>query len=67
MDIGDKIKRLRLSNQLTLEELANRSELTKGFYSQLRKRFNISKYRNIRKYFRSSRDKFERLFFRRRR
>ena len=29
MDIGAKIKRIRLSNQLTLEELANRSELTK--------------------------------------
>lgn len=35
MDIGAKIKRLRLSNQFTLEELANRSELTKGFLSQL--------------------------------
>lgn len=35
MDIGAKIKRLRLSNQLTLEELANRSELTKGFLLQL--------------------------------
>lgn len=35
MDIGSKIKRLRLANGLTLEELANRSELTKGFLSQL--------------------------------
>ena len=35
MDIGAKIKRLRLTNGLTLEELANRSELTKGFLSQL--------------------------------
>ena len=35
MDIGAKIKRLRFSNQWTLEELANRSELTKGFLSQL--------------------------------
>lgn len=35
MDIGAKIKRLRLANQLTLEELANRSELTKGFLSQV--------------------------------
>lgn len=35
MEIGAKIKRLRLSNGLTLEELANRSELTKGFLSQL--------------------------------
>ena len=35
MDIGAKIKRMRLANGLTLEELANRSELTKGFLSQL--------------------------------
>ncbi|MDR3215601.1 MAG: XRE family transcriptional regulator [Bacilli bacterium] len=35
MDIGTKIKRLRLRNGLTLEELANRTELTKGFLSQL--------------------------------
>ena len=33
MEIGSKIKRLRMTNQLTLEELANRSELTKGFLS----------------------------------
>ncbi len=35
MDIGSKIKNLRLANDLTLEELANRSELSKGFLSQL--------------------------------
>ncbi len=35
MNIGGKIKRLRIASQLTLEELANRSELTKGFLSQL--------------------------------
>lgn len=35
MNIGSKIKRLRIANQLTLEELANRSELTKGFLSQV--------------------------------
>ncbi len=35
MNIGGKIKRLRVANQLTLEELANRSELTKGFLSQV--------------------------------
>lgn len=35
MDIGGKIKMLRQANGLTLEELANRSELTKGFLSQL--------------------------------
>jgi transcriptional regulator with XRE-family HTH domain len=35
MDIGGKIKRLRVKNRLTLEELAERSELTKGFLSQV--------------------------------
>lgn len=35
MDIGHKIKQLRVQNGLTLEELASRSELTKGFLSQL--------------------------------
>ncbi len=35
MQIGEKLKRLRIKNQLTLEELANRSELTKGFLSQV--------------------------------
>lgn len=35
MDIGQKIKRLRMKNALTLEELASRSELTKGFLSQV--------------------------------
>ncbi|MBR2802951.1 MAG: helix-turn-helix domain-containing protein [Erysipelotrichaceae bacterium] len=35
MDIGKRIKALRLQNGLTLEELASRCELTKGFLSQL--------------------------------
>ena len=35
MDIGKKIKELRLSIDLRLEELASRSELTKGFLSQV--------------------------------
>ncbi|MBO8434648.1 MAG: helix-turn-helix transcriptional regulator [Tyzzerella sp.] len=35
MDIGQKIKKLRVQKGLTLEELASRSELTKGFLSQL--------------------------------
>lgn len=35
MKIGGKIKRLRIRNQLTQEELANRCELTKGFISQV--------------------------------
>ena len=35
MDIGNKIKELRVQKGLTQEELANRSELSKGFISQL--------------------------------
>ena len=34
-DIGSRIKALRLKNGLTLEELGSRTELTKGFLSQL--------------------------------
>ena len=35
VQIGDKIRRLRVEKQLTQEELANRCELSKGFISQL--------------------------------
>lgn len=35
MDIGKKIKELRLKNRLTQEELADRAELSKGFISQI--------------------------------
>jgi len=35
MNIGNKIRELRIANDLTLQELASRSELTKGFLSQL--------------------------------
>lgn len=35
MDIGNKLKLLRLSANLTQDELAKRSELTKGFISQV--------------------------------
>ncbi|MCQ2602944.1 MAG: XRE family transcriptional regulator [Clostridia bacterium] len=35
MEIGIKIKRLRLQKNLTQEELADRCELTKGYISQL--------------------------------
>lgn len=35
MEIGSKIKELRIKNGLTQEELADRSELSKGFISQL--------------------------------
>ena len=35
MQIGEKIRRLRIAKQLTQEELANRCELSKGFISQV--------------------------------
>ena len=35
MDIGNKLKRLRLTRGLTQEEMADRCELTKGFISQV--------------------------------
>lgn len=35
MDIGHKLKELRIAKNLTQEELADRSELSKGFISQL--------------------------------
>ncbi|MBE6117628.1 MAG: helix-turn-helix domain-containing protein [Erysipelotrichaceae bacterium] len=35
MDIGRRVRELRTRNGLTLEELASRTELTKGYLSQL--------------------------------
>ena len=35
MDIGKRVRELRVRNGLTLEELASRTELTKGYLSQL--------------------------------
>ncbi|NLD49943.1 MAG: cupin domain-containing protein [Clostridiaceae bacterium] len=35
MNIGAKIKQLRITNQMTQEELADRAELSKGFISQI--------------------------------
>ena len=35
MELGEKIRRLRIEKQLTQEELANRCELSKGFISQV--------------------------------
>lgn len=35
MEIGKRLKQLRIKNNLTLEELASRTELTKGYLSQL--------------------------------
>ena len=44
MQIGEKIKGLRIEKQLTQEELANRCELSKGFISQVENELNISIY-----------------------
>ena len=62
MDIGGKIKMLRQANGLTLEELANRSELTKGFLSQLERDLTSTFNNNFRRYFRSFRNKFAGIF-----
>lgn len=35
MQIGERVRRLRMEHNLTQEELANRSELTKGYISQI--------------------------------
>lgn len=35
MEIGKKLRELRIMNHLTQEELANRAELSKGFISQM--------------------------------
>ena len=35
IDIGSRIRQLRIKNGLTLQELASRTELTKGYLSQL--------------------------------
>ncbi len=40
MNIGEKIKQLRVKMSLTQEELANRCELSKGFISQVERDLN---------------------------
>lgn len=35
MEIGPKLRELRIAKNLTQEELADRAELSKGFISQL--------------------------------
>ena len=35
MEIGEKIRRIRIERGLTQEELADRAELSKGFISQI--------------------------------
>ena len=40
MEIGEKIKELRIERGLTQEELADRAELSKGFISQVERDLN---------------------------
>ena len=40
MDIGHRMKELRIQYGLTQQELADRAELTKGFISQLERNQN---------------------------
>ena len=44
MDIGLKLKELRILKGLTQEELADRAELSKGFISQIER--NLAFYRH---------------------
>ena len=44
MDIGVKIRELRILNGLTQEELADRSELSKGCISRAGKRSHVAVY-----------------------
>ena len=41
MDIGKKIRELRIQNDMTLGDLASRSELTKGFLSQVERNLTM--------------------------
>ena len=54
MQIGQKLKGLRIAKNLTQEELADRAELSKGF--------NFTFYLYFGRYSSMSRNQFERLF-----
>ena len=47
MDIGQRIKRFRIQNELTIEELASRTELTKGFLSQLERDLTAPSFQTL--------------------
>jgi transcriptional regulator with XRE-family HTH domain len=50
IDIGHRIKQLRVQNDLTLEELASRTELTKGFLSQLERNLTSPSLQTLGRY-----------------
>ena len=41
MEIGEKIRRIRIERGLTQEELADRAELSKGFISQIERDLTV--------------------------
>ncbi|MGH1362570.1 MAG: helix-turn-helix domain-containing protein [Calditrichia bacterium] len=49
MNIGGKIRRLRKRRGLTLEELADQSDLTKGFISQLERDMTDPSFSNLKR------------------
>ena len=67
MDIGRKLKQLRIRNDLTLEELASRSELTKGFLSQVERNLtspSVSTLEDILEALGTDRLSYRRFFYR---
>ena len=55
MEIGSKLKELRVLKGLTQEELADRAELSKGFISQLERDLTSPSIATLMERFRSSR------------
>ena len=61
MDIGQKLKELRVLKNLTQEELADRAELSKGFISQLERNSDLPVHRHINGYPSVPRNKSQRV------
>ena len=61
MQIGQKLKELRIAKNLTQEELADRAELSKGFISQLERDLTSPFYLYFGRYSSMSRNQFERF------
>ena len=57
MDIGKKLRELRKQNDLTLEDLASRSELTKGFLSQVERNLTAPSIATLADFFHEEEEK----------
>ena len=64
MDIGKRMKELRIQYGLTQQELADRSELTKGFISQLERNQNTPSIGTLLDIIQCSRNNTGRIFYR---